>query len=314
MDAVQIANTAGMSHQDWLNVRRRGIGGSDAAAIAGLSKWKSPMSVYLEKIGEVESEAGEAAYWGLALEDVIVREYAKRSGLRVKRRNAVLQHREHKFMIANIDRIVGNIYGKGPGTGVLEIKTTSAYNKDAWSGDKIPDEYMIQVQHYLAVTGYRWAAIAVLIGGQEYQERLVIRDWDIISYLIEIERDFWKLVENRTPPEIDGSKASTDVLNLLYPRSEEKSEILLPDDAVGLIDQYQTAAGEEKAAAGRKDEAANKLKAMLGECEAGYIGDRRVTWKTAIQERVDSKKLKAEHPKIFKKYAKVSPYRRFAIK
>ena len=308
--AVQLTNTLNIPREEWLKARRCGIGGSDAAAIAGLNKWKSPITVYLEKIGEIQSEAGEAAYWGIMLEDIIAREFSRQTGLKVQRRNAILQHPEYPFMLANLDRV---IIDKKQGRGVLEIKTTSAYNKSAWDDDRVPDEYLIQVQHYLAVTGYQYAYIAVLIGGQQYQHKYIPRDEEIINYLIRIESDFWQMVENRTPPEMDGSQASTDVLNILYPASDPKSEIILPDEALNLIEEYKAAQAEEKAAKERKEAAANKLKALLGECETGRIGEHKVTWKTVSSSRLDTKKLKAEHPDIYKQYAKTSEYRRFTV-
>ncbi|HHW14817.1 MAG TPA: YqaJ viral recombinase family protein, partial [Firmicutes bacterium] len=138
-----------MAREAWLAERRRGIGGSDAAAIAGLSKWRSPMAVWLEKTGQVEpEEPGEAALWGTKLEDVVARHFAEATGFKVQRCNAILQHPERPWMLANIDRYV---LDPARGRGLLEVKTTNAWNHDA-SEDKAPDHYLIQVHHYLAVT------------------------------------------------------------------------------------------------------------------------------------------------------------------
>lgn len=309
MTAEALVNTKGMDRKDWLEWRKQGIGGSDAAAIAGLSKWKSPVEVYLEKVGEIEpGEPGEAAYWGIALEDLVAQEFTKRTGLKVRRRNAILQHPEHKFMIANIDReIVGQRSG-------VECKTTSAFNDGQWEGDRIPDVYTIQCQHYMAVTGYPSWYIAVLIGGQKFIQKRIDRDEEIISYLIKIESDFWKLVESRTPPAVDGSESSTEVLNILYPKAEAGTEIRLPLDAEALIAEYEAAQADEKAASLRKDEAANKIKALLGTAEVGLVGERKVSWKTVVSNRFDSKLFQSEHPKLYELYAKPSEYRRFAVK
>lgn len=164
MDAVILANTSEMSHEEWLAARRKGIGGSDAAAIAGLNKWKSPVAVYLEKIGQAPEEnvSSEAAYWGTVLEDVVAQEFSKRTGLKVRRRNAILQHPEHSFMLANVDRL---IVGEKAG---LECKTASEYLKEEWKDDEVPAQYLIQCQHYMAVTGYDAWWIAVLIGGNKF--------------------------------------------------------------------------------------------------------------------------------------------------
>ncbi|NPV52174.1 MAG: hypothetical protein HPY71_01470 [Firmicutes bacterium] len=300
-----------MDRVTWLQERRKGIGGSDVAAIAGLSKWKSPVEVYLEKVGEApEEEQSEAAYWGTILEDIMAREFQLMTGLKVQRRNAILQHSEYPWMIANLDRV---IVDKERGRGVLECKTASEWLRSEWEGDKVPDAYMIQVQHYLAVTGYQYAYIAALIGGNKFIYKEIKRDEEVINYLIKIERDFWQLVESRTPPEMDGSEASSKLLDMLYPEAEKGAEIRLPMEAEDLIAEYEQARAEEQAAAERKEAVANKLKALLGTNEIGVVGDRKVTWKMVTSSRLDTKTLKTECPDIYAKYARESQTRRFMI-
>lgn len=311
--ATVLASTKGMSRQDWLQARRRGIGGSDAAAIAGLNPWKSALAVYLEKIGELQEDTqSEAAYWGATLEDVVAREFTRRTGLKVHRRHAILQHPQYTFMIANVDRFV---LDPERGRGVLECKTTGAHNARDWDEGRIPDQYMIQVQHYLAVTGLQYGYVAVLIGGQRYQHYLVERDERLIQYLIQIEAAFWELVEKRTPPPVDGSQAATDILNLLYPAKEtQPTEMTMPPTALDLIEEYEQAKAELEEAKARADAAANKLKAMLGEFESGRVGDRRVIWKPVTQNRVDTKALKVKYPAIYAEVVKETTYRRFEVK
>jgi predicted phage-related endonuclease len=113
---------------------------------------------------------------------------------------------------------------------------------------------------------------------------------------------------------MDGSEASTELMNRLYPESKSKSQIVLPDEALKLISQYEIGKEREKEASEMKDEAANKLKAMLGDNEAGCINDKTVSWKSLTAERFDSKKLKNDMPDIYNKYLAKSSYRRFAIK
>ncbi|MES7190622.1 hypothetical protein U6W49_12220, partial [Cutibacterium acnes] len=168
--------------------------------------------------------------------------------------------------------------------------------------------------HYLAVTGLPYAYIAVLIGGNKFKYKPVERDEEIIQYLIKIESDFWQLVENKTPPAMDGTGASTELLNVLYPKSEPSSAIDLPEDALALINQYEQYAEDEKLAKERKDQAANLLKAMLGNFETGFIDDRKVSWKSVSSTRVDSKLLKEKYPEIYAQVTKTSESRRFTIK
>lgn len=312
MAATVLVPTKNINREEWLQWRKKGIGGSDVAAIAGLNPWRSPIAVYLDKIGDIqEDEQNEAMYWGSVLEDVVASEFTKRTGLKIQRRNAILQHPEHPFMLANLDRI---IIDKEKSNGILEVKTSGINMKALWEGDRLPDYVALQVHHYLAVTGYGYAYVAVLIGGREYKHQLIERDQEVIDYLVKIESDFWRLVESRTPPEVDGSESSTEVLSLLYKNPKPESEIALPPTAFDYIQAFEAAQAEEKAAADRKDAAANKLKSMLGDNEIGVLGDRRVSWKQVYSNRLDSKTLKADLPSIYQKYCRESISRRFAVK
>ena len=293
--------TIDMNRAEWLKARRKGIGGSDAAAIAGLNKWRSPIAVWMDKTGQLEpDEAGEAAYWGTMLEDLVAQEFTKRTGKRVRRRNAILQHPEHQFMLANVDRLV---VGESAG---LECKTSSEYRKGEWGedGETLPPEYLIQVHSWY---------LAVLIGGNKFIHFRVDRDQELIDYLIKIESDFWQLVEDGTPPPMDGSDASKELLGRLYPESNEQA-VDLPQNASELIEEREHWAEQEKLMAEKKQEAENKLKQLLGENEVGWAGERKVTWKTVTSNRLDSKKLQEEHPNIYAKYVKESSYRRFSIR
>ena len=213
-------------------------------------------------------------------------------------------------MLANLDGIcdVPDV-----GKCIFEAKTASAYKASEWE-DTIPDEYMLQVQHYMAVTGYRGTYIAALIGGNSFKWKFVERDEELISMLIELESNFWHHVEELTVPPLDGSAASAKFLAERFHDSIPKSHITLPDTAADLLAQYDEACEELEIVTERKQKAENLLKEMMGENEVGTMGDRIVTWKSVSQERLDSKTLKAEHPALCKKYTSKSSYRRFTIK
>jgi len=309
--ALAIASTKDMDREIWLQFRRKGIGGSDVAAIAGLSKWKSPVEVYLEKVGQAPEEdlKSDAAYFGTVLEDIVAQEFSRRTGLKVRRCNQMLQHPEFPFMLANVDRL---IVGEKSG---LECKTASEYLKGEWEGEEIPAQYLLQCQHYMAVTGYSAWWIAVLIGGNKFVYKKVERDEEIIQYLIQIESDFWNNhVVQQVPPMVDGSEASTTLLKTLYAVGEPDSETELPLEADSLIEQLEQAKQEEKEATDRVNELENRLKAMLGEYETGIASKHLVTWKNTTRNIIDSKALAKEHPDIHKKYLKQSVSRRFGVK
>lgn len=308
MTAQVLVSTANMSHEEWLEWRRRGIGGSDAAAIAGLSPWKSPVAVWLEKTGQVEPpEPGEAAYWGTVLENIVAQEFSKRTGKKIRRKNAILQHKDYPWMIANVDRmLVGSSEG-------LECKTTSAFQAKEWEGDEIPAQYIVQVQHYMAVTGAKAWWLAVLIGGQRFLCKRVERDDELIQQLVEIERDFWENhVVPGVPPEMDGSPASTELVKRMYPMAT-RSKIDLPSQAMELVEEYERIKAELKPLEERKAELENRLKYMLGEHEEGRIGNVIVSWKNVESKRIDTTRLKKERPDIYEQFLKTSSYRKFDV-
>ncbi|WP_186824495.1 YqaJ viral recombinase family protein, partial [Bacillus licheniformis] len=146
-----LTSTEGMERQAWLEARRRGIGGSDVSAILGLNKWKSPIQLYMDKIGEspLEDNESEAARLGNLLEDIVAQEFSRRKGLKVKKRNAILQHEKYPYFLANVDRL---IVGRKEG---LECKTATVYKRDEWTADSVPDAYFVQCQWYMSVTGFK---------------------------------------------------------------------------------------------------------------------------------------------------------------
>lgn len=307
MQAIRLVNTSAMSRNDWLEHRRHGIGGSDAAVIMGVSPWKSLMDLWLEKTGQyVEGIDSESMYWGRVLEDVIAKEFAIRNKLKIRRVNAILQHPDYPYMIANVDRV---IVGRKEG---LEIKTGHEFSSQHWENG-VPAYYYAQVQHYMAVTGFKLWHIAVLIGGNKYEQFVVHRSEDYINKLISAEAEFWQMVQEERPPAFDGSAASTRLLNQLYPEATEE-EKELPADAYLQVQLYEEAAEEEKAAKERKEEAANKLKDMLGEYSKGFIFDRKVCWTNVTAKRFDTKRFKKDYPDLHDQYVNESTYRRFSIK
>jgi putative phage-type endonuclease len=237
----------------WLASRKQGIGGSDVAAILGLSPWKSAVDVFLDKTGQTpDSEENEAMYWGIVLEDVVAKEYARCNGAKVQRINQMLCHPEHPWMLANLDRVVvapGSIArwkdGKLLGAdGLLECKTASAYKADEWKAedaDAVPTCYAAQCFWYLAVTDAQWIDVACLVGGQRYVQKRIERDEAVIAHLIERCKAFWfDHVLTGLPPEPtsgedaaalfgqdngDMAEAEAGALELIYRAKDLKAQI-----------------------------------------------------------------------------------------
>ncbi len=167
--ALKLVKTNHLTRDQWLDVRRQGIGSSDAAAAVGLNPYKSQLELWLEKTGrDAElpridpSDESSPTYWGTLLEPIVAAHYTKRTGNKVRKVNAVLQHPEHAWMLANIDReIVGT-----SDVQILECKTAGIHGSRLWK-DGVPEYVQLQVRHQLAVTVKRAVEVAVLLGGQE---------------------------------------------------------------------------------------------------------------------------------------------------
>ena len=284
-----IADTRKMSHQDWLQMRKAGIGGSDAAAACGLSRWKSPFQLWSEKTDRIiPAKAGEAAYWGSQLETLLRAEVAKRMPeVEVRECPFFLRSKEHKFMLANIDGYVKNEDGS---FSVLEIKTANAYAMQDWQ-DGLPIEYFAQIMHYMVVTGMSSAYVAVLLGGNEFRIQKYDRDEDMIRHIIQMEEHFWyEYMLKDVPPE--ATAKDNEVLGQLYPKSETKA-IEMPVKAREVLADYEQANRDLALAKEKKEEAEAKLKMMLADAEVGIIDSYKISWKNVSTTRLDSKKVKA---------------------
>jgi putative phage-type endonuclease len=284
MSAALRISTAEMPHEEWLQLRRQGIGGSDAAAVLGLNPYKTNFALWEEKVGAREPDdlsENEAVHWGNVLEEPVAQEFARRTGRKVRRVNALLRHPEHPFMIANLDReVVAEDDGKPE---ILECKTAGhwAANSEQWgpSGtDLVPKPYLVQAMHYLAVTGRTRAHVAALIGGQELRLYTVERNEELIAAMIERERAFWKMVETRTAPTIidiaDAKRA--------FPVSlEGEIDCLGHSDVFDAALQLREQTRLRKAADDRIKSLQGVIGGFMGERDTlTRLGDRLLTWKT----------------------------------
>lgn len=277
MQVTRLVSTTDLDHSDWLQWRKLGLGGSDIAAICGLSRYRSALAVYLDKIGELPPiQDNPQMKAGRVLEPVIADWFEEETGIKVQAQNYIFQHPEHKFMLANIDRWVP---GQNAG---LEIKNTSEYCRKDWfdgATEVVPTEYQLQANHYMAVMGAdRWY-VAVLIGGWDFQWRVLERDEALIESLIKIESDFWNgNVVSQIPPQV--SYQDTDLLKQLHPLSTNSS-VELSEAYYGLIKNLIDSKDALEQAKDKHEGFKNQVKQMMGENElAIWQGEKLATWKT----------------------------------
>lgn len=315
--AKKFKNIKNVSREEWLKLRQKGIGGSDVAGIVGISPFTSALKVYLSKVEVIEmtEELNESMEWGNRLEDPVAQAFDDKTDYKVMKSSFMWQHPVHKFMLANLDRV---LYHPADGWGVLECKSSHEFRNSHFDGDVIPEEYLLQVLHYMAIMGFDYGYLAVLVGGNKFKYFRVERDEEMIEMIIKLESDFWNNhVVAGVPPMIDGSEASSKVMAALYPADEvEKDSLIgLPENAAVLIKQYEEAKEKEDQFKKVKNEAANQLKDMVGNHHKGIIFDREVRWSPVKGRKgFDNKAFEKDHPELAAKYVKYGkPSRKFTI-
>ena len=301
--------TADLNYEEWLRLRKTGIGGSDAGAICGLNPYVSPMGVFYEKTREeVETYDNESMRQGRDLEEYVARRFVEETGLKVRRSNAMYQSEEYPFMLANVDRLIS---GENMG---LECKTASAYNADKWTGDSVPAHYEIQCHHYMAVTGAEAWYLAVLIMGREFKYKRIDRDEELIQNLISIEREFWEEhVLTGNMPDPDGSDISNEVINRYFPTAVKKS-IPLPSYLNEQLKRREEINRLSKKLEQEQNQIEQQIKLFMGEYEEAFNEHYKVSWSNVDTIRIDSKRLKEERPDLYRDFAKSSQSRRFTVK
>lgn len=265
----------------WLGERMLGIGASESPAVLGLSPWKSAYQLWAEKCGHIEADSldgNEPAEFGIRLERLIAEAFADRTGREVNMwpQYEIVRDHERNWFRCTPDATQEI---EGHDTGLVQIKTTSAYKAADWS-DGPPLMYQVQCQHELAVTGYDWGTLVVLIGGQKLRYFDIERNDRFIAAMLPKLEDFWHRVLSNTPPDVDGSFATAKILAKLHP-DDDGSTVELPAEAANWQREIEDAKEIIKAAEARKVAAENHVKAAIGDCTFGMLPDgSRFSWKT----------------------------------
>lgn len=290
--------------------RTKYLGGSDAAGVLGMSRWQTPLQVWAYKTGQVEKDDKDnlAMILGRRLEEVVSEMFTEETGLKVRRSNETIFHKDYPFLGANIDRAV---VGKQEG---LEVKTASGWKAKEWAGEEIPQEYILQCVHYLAVTGWKRWHLAVLIGNEDFKIKVIERDEPVIKALIAKEVLFWtEFVVTKIMPGTITARDS-DVLYKLYPLATPDQTKQLSDEITGLIEQRNSSIQDVKQVEQNIDRIENEIKASLGESEYGEAGKYLIRWANQSQIRLDTDKIKTEAPELYQKFGKETKSRRLTIK
>lgn len=291
----------GMSREEWLEARKLGLGGSDIAAALGVSPFKSPLALYLEKSGEIDDDFKEtdATKWGNYLEQPIADAFTSETGIVTRQPPEITMYRSKELPIAlaSPDRLVFNVVEGGGAWHVnlvpdawYEGKNVGAHRKDEWLDDEdkviVPVHYLAQVQWENAVSGLPGTHIACLLGGQRFVHTYVERDEELIADMFAAADAFWKRLADHNAPAADGSASTTAVLKRRFAQSEPESVVDLGPELMNLVFEWRQATAATKAAKSVESTVENQIKALLRENEVGKNGELElVTFKTAPRKR-----------------------------
>jgi putative phage-type endonuclease len=290
-----------------LKERKTGIGGSDCAAVLRLSKWSTPLDIYLSKINP-NSKIKENEYmeWGHRLEPVVLEKYKEFMNVEIKTPNHIFKNNKYPWMLANVDGLSGS-----PNINtIVEVKTTRAFNED-WGvqgTDEIPQEYLIQVAHYCAVLDMEYADIAALGGGSEFRLYHYRRNKELEQQIIDKTHDFWhNNVLKQIPPEPINNN---DIIKL-YQHGDESKTLLATDDIEGLAHQHKTLKEEAKKLKERQDFIELELKVAMKDNVylVDAIGTKLLSWKNQSSTRLDTKTFKIAHADLYQQISKESESR-----
>lgn len=283
-------------------LRTKGIGGSDAPVVVGLSPFKSPYQLYLEKRGEAPPDEEETLQMELGdiLEEPVARLYCRKTG-REMRRQPLAVHDDYPFMIGNIDR---QIIKDDRGPGVYEGKTTNEWSgREIHGANDIPDHFYIQAQHYLAIYDYAWASFGILIGTSRFVWFDIDRHDGVIAELIKQEAEFWDRVQTGNPPPIDGSTRTSDLIKRMYPQDTGKIITIEAPELIQAATAMLAAKETIKQAEVVKTQCENMLKSAIGDASVAKLaGFGEITWKRAkdsTSEKLNMEKLKTAFPEAY---------------
>ena len=292
MKGIKQVSTKGMSREDWLAQRRKTIGGSDAAAIVGLSRYSTPYTIFMDKTGRLPDKPDtEAMRLGRDLEDYVAKRWQEATGKKVRRLQAMLYNPLYPFAHADVDRMV---IGEDAG---LECKTTSTLDVKQFNGVEFPEKYYAQCVHYLAVTGVKRWYLAVLVFGRGFFEFTLERDQLEIDALMTAEAEFWtENVAKDNPPPPDGSQATTEALQVIYAESQDEERDLFGRET--MLDEYMQLKRQKRAIEDRMGEIENSLKEDLQEAERGRCGFYTISWKSQQRSTFQPKAFAQAYPNI----------------
>lgn len=295
-----------------MDERKFYIGGTDVAGIMGASKWKTRLSVWMQKTGQgVPVEENVAMEVGTALEQLVADMFEKRTGKKVSKRGVgkTLYHKKYPFLGANLDRTV-----EGENA-FLECKTAGETAGRSWEGDEIPVDYFYQCVHYLNISGCDKCYLACLIGNRQFVIKEIFRDEKIINTVQKVCVDFWNdyVVPKKMPLEMRA--IDTDNLSALFPVVKEPNLEEITDDEIRKkLEIFEGTEADFKALELQYEQQKNEIKALIQDKEGIKCGQYVARWFEKKSGGLDTKRFKEERPEIYKEFSKSGVIRQFQFK
>ena len=286
--------------------RNKIIGGSEIAAVMGLSRWATPMSVWAEKTGVVERQdiSGlEHVEIGTELESYVAQRFARKSGVAVNQQDLEVVHDEYPYMAAHLDyRTVADGYP-------VECKTASAWKLSEWDASEIPQEYLLQVMWQLGLSKQPRGWIVVLIGGQKFLYKQVEFNQTLFDKMVAAAKSFWEdyVLTGTMPVATTGDR---DLLNQMFPEASDNIRILSGDEETefnSLVDERLGGKEQLRLVEEEIERVENRIKQILGESSVAETGQYKVTWKNQARTAVDTEGLKTDG--LYEKYSKTTQLR-----
>jgi len=313
-------------NQDFTQDRRKYLGGSDIGAILGVSKYKTPLDVWMEKTGKVENTATNLPIrFGHFAEEFVAQEYARATGYQLLESQDYITHCDHPFLIGHVDRFVvtdseSNAVhaSKGGATNhLLECKTANPFTVSQWGepgSDEVPLSYLAQCHWYLCLTQLARCDLAVLFGNCEFLIYRIHADRELQNALVDKAVSFW---QEHVLKDIPPAPQSTLDCQVLFKNETTGKAIEAQAGTAALIAQFSEWA-EKIHHAELQVETIKKsiMENMQDAQELTYQGQILATWKKPKPSlRFDTKRFEHEHPELVSLYQKpIQNSRRLVIK
>ena len=332
-----LVDTSSLTREEWLTWRRKGIGGSDAALIIGVSPYATARDLYYDKRGVV-SAVDEESNWvqleiGHLLEDLVAKIFSRKTGYPVYQIKKMFSHPLYPFMLADIDYFVRLPNGE---TAILEIKTTNYNARDLWwqeGQETVPVHYEIQGRHYMAVTNIDRVYYCCLYGNTEDEViiRCIERDPVIEKELISMEEDFWNhhvLAEVPPPYYENGELVLESVKRHIGKTDPNAPAVSLEQDISTLVARYLELKEEKKKVKSEENKIESEMKRLQG-CILTEMGKSRsaccsvgetcyqIEYNSTYKPTVDKDHLfrfKEQYPELYDRFVTLSEIRKFYVK